>query len=100
VLDAMTVDAFAAAVGAAFVIGDADRLELVLLEARTIAPGAPASAPDGTRNPFRLVFRGPHEPVLPQRMYRLEHDPIGPLEIFLVPITRDAESVNYEAIFA
>jgi hypothetical protein len=100
VLDAFTVDVFAPAVGGAFVIEDADRLELVLLEARTVEPGAPASAPDGSRNPFRLLFRGPHEPVLPQRIYRLEHDPIGQLEIFIVPVTRDRDGVHYEAIFA
>jgi hypothetical protein len=52
------------------------------------------------RDPFRLEFLGPTDPVLPQRTYRLEHAALGPLEIFLVPIARDAGGTTYEAIFA
>jgi hypothetical protein len=52
------------------------------------------------REPFRLAFLGPTEPVLPQRTYRLEHDVLGTLDIFLVPIARNAAGTTYEAIFA
>ena len=52
------------------------------------------------RDPFRLVFLGPADPVLPQRTYRLEHEGLGTLEIFLVPIAQDARGTSYEAIFA
>ena len=34
-----------------------------------------------------------------QSIYRLEHAGLGALEIFIVPIGRDAESTTYEAIF-
>jgi hypothetical protein len=40
-------------------------------------------------------FRGPSLPVLPQRIYALEHRTLGRLEIFLVPIGAG----QYEAIF-
>jgi hypothetical protein len=52
------------------------------------------------REPFRLEFLGPPDPILPQRTYRLEHDALGALEIFLVPTGRDAGGTTYEAIFA
>ena len=48
---------------------------------------------------FSLVFTGPIEPVLPQRTYRLAHDELGDLEIFIVPIGRDDAGVRYEAVF-
>lgn len=51
------------------------------------------------REPFSLLFRGPAEPVLPQRIYRLENDELGSLEIFLVPVASDAEATKYEAVF-
>jgi hypothetical protein len=54
----------------------------------------------GTRDPFRLAFVGPADPILPQRTYRLEHSTLGPLDIFLVPIARDFAGTTYEAIFA
>jgi hypothetical protein len=52
------------------------------------------------RDPFRLAFLGPADPVLPQRTYRLEHGTLGALDIFLVPIASDASGTTYEAIFA
>jgi len=54
-------------------------------------PGAPAG-----RAASPLVFQGGPDPPLPQRIYRVEHDELGELEIFLVPIAPD----RYEAIFS
>jgi len=54
----------------------------------------------GFRAPFSLTFRGPGEFVLPQRIYHLEHEEMGALTIFLVPIGPDGEGMQYEAIFA
>jgi len=48
---------------------------------------------------FSIVFRGPLTVVLPQRLYRLEHDEMGPLDLLLVPIKQDNEGVYYEAVF-
>jgi hypothetical protein len=55
---------------------------------------------DGMRQPFSLLFIGPPDILLPQRIYRLENATLGALEMFLVPIGRDAQGVQYEAIFA
>lgn len=82
-------DAFAVAIDAA----GARSIEFVLASA-TSAGDWP-----GGRQPFSLVFRGPPEPLLPQAIYALQHAGVGALEIFVVPIARDAEGVSYQAIF-
>jgi hypothetical protein len=38
--------------------------------------------------------------LLPQRIYSLAHDSLGRLEIFLVPVGRDADGVRCQPIFA
>jgi hypothetical protein len=49
----------------------------------------------GGRAPFSIVFRGGPTPPLPQRIYRVRHEQLGALEIFLVPIAVD----RYQAVF-
>jgi hypothetical protein len=102
VLDRLTADTFAPAVGDTFALdaGDAGRLDFELIESRLRDPDRPAEDDSGTRAPFSLLFRGPVDPLLPQRIYRLEHESIGPLEIFIVPVARDESGSTYEAVFA
>lgn|SRR5690554_5757921 len=52
------------------------------------------------RAPFALLFRGPMDAVLPQRIYPVEHPALGVLEIFLVTVGPDAEGMRYEAVFS
>lgn len=52
----------------------------------------------GSRVPFSLLFRGQLDPVLSQGIYRMTHADLGALELFLVPIGPDTESMRYEAI--
>jgi len=47
---------------------------------------------------FRLVFRGPVDPLLPQGTYRVMAEGFD-VQMFLVPIARDARGSQYEAIF-
>jgi hypothetical protein len=98
-LDRLTAAMFAEQIGKTFRLEPADGpvLDLVLVEARSLSlhPGAPGPR----RDPFSLVFLGPKVPVLPQRIYPLENEAFGRLEIFLVPIGADADGVKYEAIF-
>jgi hypothetical protein len=96
-LEQFTIETFRPLVGESFrVENDSDSLELELVAADEL--GERGGAPSG-RVPFSLVFRGPPEPVLPQRIYRFEHDGMGAFEIFIVPIGRDADGIRYEAIF-
>jgi len=78
--------------------------ELVLGEDRTIPLELSAVLGTGlqgaaSREQFSLHFRGPATPVLPQKIYRLQHPSLGALDIFLVPIRRDASGMTYEAVF-
>jgi hypothetical protein len=102
VLERLTADSFAPAVGDTFVLDadDAGRLDLELLESRLHEADAPPRDPSGGRAPFSLLFRGPVEPILPQRIYRLEHHSLGAMEIFIVPIGQDATGTTYEAVFS
>jgi len=51
------------------------------------------------QKPFSLLFRGPLETELPQKIYPLEHSQLGRLDIFLVPVDRQQDGMRYEAIF-
>lgn len=76
-------------------VGD-DEVELRLaavdrLPAHPVAP---------RREPFSLIFSGPREMPLGQRIHRLRHVVLGDLEIFLVPIGPGPEgAARYEAVF-
>ncbi|MCB2168898.1 MAG: hypothetical protein KQI78_14655 [Deltaproteobacteria bacterium] len=48
---------------------------------------------------FSLVFRVPRQAVLPQRIYTVENDGMGSMDIFLVPIMPDQEGGRMEAVF-
>ena len=48
---------------------------------------------------FSAFFRGPRNPLLPQSVYALEHERMGALELFLVPIAQDENGCRYEAVF-
>ena len=48
---------------------------------------------------FSIVFHGPAGRFMPQRIYRLSHDRLGELELFLVPVGKEGESILYEAVF-
>lgn len=48
---------------------------------------------------FSLVFRVPPQLMLTQRIYTVEHEQVGSMDIFLVPITPDGEGGRLEAVF-
>jgi hypothetical protein len=58
-----------------------------------------AARAGGLRAPFSVVFRGPLEPFLPQGIHRLEHEALGALDLFLVPVGPDEAGMRYEAVF-
>lgn len=53
----------------------------------------------GNREAYSLLFLGPPQPVLPQRIYSLGHAGMGEVEIFLVPIGYQQGGIGYEAVF-
>ncbi len=48
---------------------------------------------------FSLFFESPGNPLLNQGMYELEHEQMGSLALFLVPIARKEGGFRYEAVF-
>ena len=90
----MTADTFRAHLREQFRL-DAGTADALTLELATVSGGGDGA--DG--RPFSVVFLGPGDPVLPQRIYRLEHIDLGVMELFLVPIGREADGVRYEAVF-
>lgn len=69
-----------------------DPFELELIEVSELRKGP-------LQEMFSIVFRSRSETVLPQRIYRLKHERLGEMDLFLVPIKKDADGVYYEAIF-
>ncbi len=59
----------------------------------------PAMAPPGLRPPFSLTFVARDPRIFPQSLYRMEHQELGAVTIFLVPSAKDAEGVTYVATF-
>ncbi|NET11235.1 MAG: hypothetical protein F6K16_42455 [Symploca sp. SIO2B6] len=49
---------------------------------------------------FSLLFKGPTDMPLPQQIYQLNHNELGELGIFLVPVACHADGMKYEAIFS
>jgi hypothetical protein len=75
--------------------GDGQFVAAQLIEVqRRDAPG------NGDRQGFALLFRGPADAPLSQRIYRLSAEGFGPLELFLVPVGTDAEGRLYEAVLS
>ena len=55
---------------------------------------------DGFRTPFTVLFLGPPGRHVPQGTYRLEHERLGRLDLFLVPIGPEPSGRHrYEAVF-
>jgi len=57
------------------------------------------SASDPRIESFSLLFRGPVDPLLPQKIYTFEHPEIGTFSIFIVPVGQDSAGTTYQAIF-
>jgi len=93
----VTVETFEGREGQPFSIQFADvALELTLAEV-TPAPGSWGRGE--ARAPFSILFHGPLEHVLPQRIWPLDHDELGRLEMFLVPLGPEGEAMRYQAVF-
>jgi hypothetical protein len=95
-LDALTVESFQPLVGTSFWVHvDGRKIELRLTSATKVMENEAARL---KRNPFSLYFLGPL--LLPQQTYRLTHDAFAePLDIFLVPIAKEAGGYSHEAVF-
>jgi hypothetical protein len=69
-----------------------ESLEFELIE---VTPGVQLEGAER----FSLIFRNGLDYQLPQGIYHFEHKRLGALDIFLVPIAREADGFRYEAVF-
>lgn len=88
-----TLGLFARQLDTAFEVAAQRPLALMLYEVDPLDPRHPDA------RHFSLMFRGPAQPLLPQATWTLEHAELGALAIFLAPVGRDAQGVQYQAIF-
>lgn len=97
-LRSVTHETFAACVNERFHLavraGNALELQLVSVETR-----GSAGSPGHVRQAFALLFRGPKANVLVQGIHALNHEELGAMELFLVPVGPDDEGMLYEAVF-
>jgi hypothetical protein len=93
----VTVETFAGREGQAFTIQFADAvLELTLAQVERM-PEEWGNA--DRREPFSVLFTGPPEHLLPQSIWPLDHEEIGRIELFLVPMEPKDGVARYEAVF-
>jgi len=95
-LDKLTIESFEPHVGTSFWLhADNRKIELRLTRVAQVMESQAARL---SRTPFSLHFLAPV--LLPQQIYRLTHEAFAePLDIFLVPITRNANGFSHEAVF-
>ncbi len=96
-LESLTLETLAPRIGDRFQIsaGEGNTIDVTLIEATPLGASA-----RGGRQPFSIVFLGPAAPVWPQRIYRVAHEALDPLDVFLVPIGPRDGGMQYQAIFA
>lgn len=93
----LTLETFQPRVGEPFRIQASDQRSIHVELVQAAPLGAANATPRGQA--FSLIFRAAGHDVLPQSIYRVEHDQLGAYDIFLVPIGPDAVGMRYEAIF-
>lgn len=91
--EAFTPEMFAPHAGSKFLMnrGNSETLELELENIKDLGSSA-------RHIQFSMVFLGPQNAPIEQKIYRLDHPVLGALDLFLVPIGRDQKGVQYEAI--
>ena len=92
--DIFTIDMFEGQLDTKFLMhyGDSQSAELQLIAVKDVGSSE-------RQQQFSLLFLAPIEAPIRQAIYRVDHDKLGNLDLFLVPVARDTEGVHYEAIF-
>jgi hypothetical protein len=80
-------------VGSRFTLTDAGPPLTMVLDRLEAGPSSPRQVQ------YALFFRVEGDAALPQRIYHLDHAALGEMDLFLVPIGRVDETVEYQACF-
>ena len=95
-LDQLTVESFEPHVGTSFWLDEkGHKVELRLTRAARVMESEAARL---KRTAFSLFFLTPI--LLPQQIYRLTHEAFAePMDIFLVPVSKEGDNYTVEAVF-
>jgi hypothetical protein len=94
-LENLTIDSFAGQRGSTFrlVADETVGFDMTLADVTPLGDS-------GVRMAFSLIFHAPlAAPIMPQRIYRLEHAALGALDLFVVPLGPKGGAFRYEVIF-
>jgi hypothetical protein len=81
-------------------VESSEPLEVELVDVTELGSEGSYDPESSKRRPFSVVFRASEDIYLPQQIYRVEHEKMGTLDLFLVPIGPDKEGgMRYEAVF-
>lgn len=95
-LDKLTLDDFRPLLDDTFAVHAGEQAaQFRLVSAQPVGEGRT----NGKRAPFSLTFQAPPEVRPVQGLYRLEHEELGTLEMFLVPVAGDQQGTDFEAVF-
>ena len=92
----LQVDSFAQHANTTFEVLFSDgAMPLTLIDIQPLAN----HAANTMRAPFSLIFKSSIQHVLPQNTYRVRDPNRGEVDMFLVPLGRDAQGVTYQAVY-
>ena len=80
-------------------LGNGTSIELELVEVQQHLHSLPEKPGAMATESFSLFLTGPLKPLLPQRIYPFEHETLGQLSLFIVPIGQEPQGIKYEAVF-
>jgi len=94
----LTYEDFADKLDAQFVISEEGmpRVVMTLMECELHKT---RQLPPSGRPSFSLIFVADTPQMLEQRLYRLEQERMGVIDIFLVPVGKAARGFQYQALF-
>ena len=104
-LETFTAQTFSPYVGETFHLildgGPPVEMQLVSVTEANFPAAATGTADPLRRMSFSLLFLDQQHQgfYLPQRIYHLEHEQLGAMDLFMVPIGPTAEGMRYEVIF-
>lgn len=100
-LEQLTHTDFSKAVNSIFLVSGESQgqLEFELTEVTTPRITVAGVPRHSTYENFALLFRGPADRPLPQRIYRFESAALGRFELFVVPASQDPAGIQYQATF-
>jgi hypothetical protein len=93
-LASASLESFQPLIDQAFSVNADEQAPLVLIKVES-----KSRALESGRTPFALLFRAQSIEIMPQCTYRLEHDSLGSIDLFLVPVEQGDSHVLYEAVF-